>query len=52
MKTTKNTGEIQKTGRKVREECRNPLNHKLFSENFLYDPLDVVISQPIKLSIF
>ena len=51
MKTTKNTGKIQKIGRKMREEFRSPLNLKLFSENFLYDALNVVISNPMKLSI-
>ena len=51
MKTTKNTGKIQKISRNVREECRSPLNQKFSSVNFLYDPLKVVISKPMKLSI-
>ena len=51
MKTTQNTGKTQKIGRKVREECRNHLNYELFSENFLYDPLNVVVSKPMKLTI-
>ena len=29
---------IQKSPRR---KCRRPLNHKSFSENFIYDPLDV-----------
>ena len=51
MKTTKKTGKTQKIGRKVRQECRCPLNYKLFTEKFLYDPLNVVIFRPMKLSI-
>ena len=47
----KKTGNTQKIGRKVREECRSPLNYKLFSENFLYDPLKVVNFKTLKLSI-
>ena len=42
MKTTK-TGQNQKFSRKVREEgVEVTLNHKLFSENFMCDPLSVI----------
>ena len=51
MKTTKKTGKIQKISRKMLEEFRSPLNYKLFSEKFLYNPLNVVISKPMELSI-
>ena len=41
MKTTTNTVKIKKFRRKVREEFWGHLNHMLFSENIIYDPLNV-----------
>ena len=42
MRTTTNTGKIQKFIRKAREENAGAhLNHKIFSENIIYDLLNV-----------
>ena len=38
MKTTTNTGKIQKYSRKVREESVEAISNKLFYENCMYDP--------------
>ena len=41
METTTNTGKKQKNQWKsARRKCRSHLNHKLFSENFVQDPLN------------
>ena len=40
MNTTKKTGKIQKLSRKV-HKSRGHLNHKIFSENPIYDPLNI-----------
>ena len=40
--TTTNTGKNKKIQLKsARRNCRSHLNHKLFIENFIYDPLNV-----------
>ena len=44
-KTTIKAGKNQKISRKV-QECRSHLNHKLFSEIFISDPLKI-FSKPL-----
>ena len=42
VKTTKNTCKDQKFSRKkARRKCRSYLNHRHFSANYIYDPLEV-----------
>ena len=44
MKTTTKSGKNQKFGKEVREEKVKAIrNHKLFSENFICDPLNVFL---------
>ena len=45
MKTTTNKGKDQKNQQNC-EKVSKHLNHNLFSENFIYDPLDV-FSKPM-----
>ena len=50
MKTTTNTGKNQKKFiRNANRKCGSHLNHKLFSENFNYDPLDVFSKPTISI---
>ena len=47
METTTNTGKNKKIQRKNdQRKCRSPLNQKLFSENFIHDPLNI-LSKPV-----
>ena len=39
METTNNTGKNQNNQQKSARKCRSHLNHKSFTENFIYDPL-------------
>ena len=52
MKTTTNLSKNKKIQKKsARGKCQSHLNHKRFSKNCIYDPLDVFLSQ-WELTIF